>query len=1039
VARLVLKLLAAIAAIALLVVGGLAVALPRLVNSEEFRAALHARAAEALGTPVEWSRLDAGVVPLRLTLESPVLETPVADAEDARLAAESIELRLSAMALLERKVEVESLVFRGLELVVTRTPAGLILPVPPGDPSPGAPPSAGTPSEPPAPDPEDEGGLELSLHRIALEDARLVLRDRTLERPLDWQFDGLALEATGEDLERPLAIDLESRVAANGEEAGGLAIRGEVSLAGLFDLVVDLDALRLGALQPYVSDATLEGRASGRVSVEGASDVLSRFSTDLRVEQMDVSTFGLDLEGRLDLVASQTLDQPVDFDATLDLGEAGSADLDGQVKLDGALDSVVVLDALDLAPFAALAGDQIGVAGRASGRVEVAVAAGGEVTKLETDLRIPDARYADPALDLQGALDLGLGFAGLGPQDPFRFDVALALEQEGGRIDAEGTATLDGGVDAKLVLLGVDVAPLAPWIPEGTAVAGRLTGDVDLARTAEGRIERIAAKIALSDGRVVRDPVDVAGRFDLTAGIEGDGPIDLDAALALDDGSTLRIEGQSTTAGLVDLHADLESFDLAIVRPFLADPELRLEGLATGKGRLVGDATAPEFLSFDLGIEGGALASGEASLEGPFLASLKIKEPLSRPRGRAELDLTATRLRYGDAFAKPENVRAEAAARFVPEETGEVVFEARVAFRDVDEVLVQGTVGDTTTVAVTTDDIDLEGWDTILPVLAPYAARGKIALDGLAVELIDGEPREFGGRVAMRGIALTVPDAGRVQLRGTIVGEETRIRTQGLKARLGPAVISIQGAIEDPLREGRFDLAIKTSGDVEANDVLSNLTSARNTVYGPLRFDGRVTGRLDDPEGVAPTLAGDVRFSVGERGGGRLRGVSLLRTILDQIPVIGGAARLTRPFRGGRSVDDYFTERFEIIEGVFRIGEGQVEAETLRLAYPGYEARLTGPLRLADLSLDMTGEVLLKGDLVSTLGGLAGADVPDREPIRIELAKVTNTLSEPEVEMTAETLAAIPKLLFQGIGLDTITLGIGREVGKALDRVLGGD
>jgi len=384
-------------------------------------------------------------------------------------------------------------------------------------------------------------------------------------------------------------------------------------------------------------------------------------------------------------------------------------------------------------------------------------------------------------------------------------------------------------------------------------------------------------------------------------------------------------------------------------------------------------------------------------------------------------------------------VRAEAAARFVPEETGEVVFEARVAFRDVDEVLVQGTVGDTTTVAVTTDDIDLEGWDTILPVLAPYAARGKIALDGLAVELIDGEPREFGGRVAMRGIALTVPDAGRVQLRGTIVGEETRIRTQGLKARLGPAVISIQGAIEDPLREGRFDLAIKTSGDVEANDVLSNLTSARNTVYGPLRFDGRVTGRLDDPEGVAPTLAGDVRFSVGERGGGRLRGVSLLRTILDQIPVIGGAARLTRPFRGGRSVDDYFTERFEIIEGVFRIGEGQVEAETLRLAYPGYEARLTGPLRLADLSLDMTGEVLLKGDLVSTLGGLAGADVPDREPIRIELAKVTNTLSEPEVEMTAETLAAIPKLLFQGIGLDTITLGIGREVGKALDRVLGGD
>ncbi len=1035
--RLIPKLLAAIVAIALLVVGGLSVALPRLVNGDEFRAALSARAEEALGTPVAWRRLDVGIVPLRLTLESPVLETPVVDAEDARLSASSIELRLSLMALLERKVEVLSLVFREVDLVVTRTPEGLILPVPPGDPSPGAPPTAGTPAE--APPVDEDAGLELALRRVVLEDARIVLRDRTLPRPLDWRFEDVDLEATGEHLEEPLAIDLATRVAANGSDAGALAVTGEVSLAGLFDLVLDLDGLRLDALQPYVSDATVAGLASGRIAVEGASDVVSRFETDLRVEDMDVSTFGLDLEGRLDLVASQTLDQPIAFDATVDLGTGGRADLDGRVTLEGALESVIVLDALDLVPFAALAGDEMGIAGRASGRVEVAIDEIGEIRKLETDLRIPDARYADAALDLGGALDLVLGFSGLDPADPFRFDVALALAQGGGRIDAEGTATLEGGVDGKLVLAGVDVAPLAPWIPEGTTVAGRLSGDADLARTAAGRIERVAAKLALDDARVVRAPVDVAGRFVLTAGIEGEGPIDLDAALALEDGSALRIEGTSTTAGVVDVRADLESFDLAIVRPFLPDPELALQGLATGKGRLVGDATAPEFVSFDLGIDRGVIETGEASLTGPFLASLEIKEPLSRPRGRARLDLTATRLRYGETFAKPEKVRAEANARFVPEQTGEIVFEAKVALRDIDEVLIQGTIADSTTVAVTTTDFDLEGWESILPVLAPWSARGKVAFEGLAVELIDGEPRRFGGRLAMRGIALTVPDAGRVQLRGTIVGEETRIRTKGLKAKLGPAIVGIKGVIEDPLREGRFDLAIATEGEVEANDVLSNLTSARDTVYGPLRFDGRVTGRLDDPTGVTSTLAGNVRFSVGERGGGRLRGVSLLRTILDQIPVIGGAARLTRPFRGGRSVDDYFTERFEIIEGVFAIGDGRVEAETLRLAYPGYEARLSGPMRLADLSIDMTGEVLLKSDLVSTLGGLAGADVPDREPIRIKLAKVTNTLSEPEVKMTAETLAAIPKLLFQGIGLDTITKGIGREMGRALDRVLGGD
>ncbi|MEM9176571.1 MAG: DUF748 domain-containing protein, partial [Myxococcota bacterium] len=493
--RLIPKLLAALVAVALLVVGGLAVALPRLVNSDEFRTALHASAAEAIGTPVAWERLDVGIVPLRLTLEAPALEAPVSDLEEARLSADSIELRLSALALVEQKVEVERLVLRGLDLVVTRRPEGLVLPVPPGDPSPGAAPTAGLPSE--APSPEEESGLALALRALVVEDARILLRDRTLARPLDWQLTDFDLEATGDDLEQPLSIDLASRVAANGADAGGLRAEGEVTLAGLFDLVIGLDGIRLETLQPYVSDATLAGRVTGTVDVEGASYVVSKFATDLRVDEMDVSTFGLDLEGGLGLVASQELDQPIVFDATLDLGAQGQADLDGRVGLDGALDAGIVLDELDLVPFAALAGDEMTMAGRASGRVDVAVGASGEITQLETDLRIPDARYRDPSLDLGGDLDLVLGFTGLGPAEPFRFDVALALADAGGRIDAEGTATLEGAIDAKLVLGNVDVAPIAPWIPEGTAVAGRLTGDADLARRADGTIERVSTRLAL--------------------------------------------------------------------------------------------------------------------------------------------------------------------------------------------------------------------------------------------------------------------------------------------------------------------------------------------------------------------------------------------------------------------------------------------------------------------------------------------------------------------------------------------------------------
>jgi len=1044
--RLIPKILAAIVAVVLLVVVGLSVALPRIVNSDEFRAELHRNVATALGTPVAWSRFEVGLVPLRLTIEAAILEAPIADPEDARLTARSIDLRLSAVALLERRIEVDSLVFRGLELVMTRTREGLVLPVtvptqePAAEASPAStePPSSGKPSSPASPrDPVEE--LELALHRMVIEDGRIVVRDQTLARPVEWTFDAFELEATGDDLERPLALEVAARISANGRDAGEIGLSGEASLSGLYDLDLSLDAIRLDELQPYLTEAVVAGVASGRVSLAGGTGVVARSATDLQIEEMRVSTFGLDLDGRLDLASSQERDEPAHFDAKIDLGLDGRAHIQGKLGLDGAIDAVIALDALDLVPFAALAGPEVDVEGHATGQVEIATTEGGEVERLETDLRIPDARYADAAVDLRGRLDLGLAFQGFAPTDRFRFDVGLALDDEAGHIDAEGAATLAGAVDAKLVLGNVDLAPIAPWVPPGTRIEGRLTGDADLGITAERSIERISVNLALAEARVARDPVDVAGRFDLTAALRGEGPIDLDAALVLEDGSELRVEGTSTTEGSVDVRARLESFDVANARPFVADPEMRLEGLATGKARLVGDVAAPEFVSFELGVDRGVLVSKDASLEGPFLAGLKIKEPFTRPRGKADLDLTAARLRYGESFAKPSGVRAEANARFVPEESGEVVFESQLALRDIDTILVQGAIGDTTSVAVSTTNFDLAGWDEILPVLAPYSARGIVSLDGVGVELAEGEPQRFGGRLALRGVALTLPDAGRVQLRGTILGEEMRIRTKGLKAKLGPAVIAIRAAIEDPAGEGRFDLEIETDGPVEANDVLSNLTSVRDRIYGPLLFDGRVTGRLDDSAGATSTLAGKMRFTIGEGGGGRLRGVSLLQTILDQIPLVGQAASVSRAIRGGRSVDDYFAGRFDVIEGDFVIGDGRVDAETLRLAHPGYEAWLTGPVRLEDLAIDMSGYVLLKDDLVGAIGGLAGADVQDRDPIRIELAKVTNTLTEPKVEMTAETLSAVPKLLIQGTGLDTITLGIGKGVGRALDRALGGD
>ena len=650
-------------------------------------------------------------------------------------------------------------------------------------------------------------------------------------------------------------------------------------------------------------------------------------------------------------------------------------------------------------------------------------------------MKVSDARYVDAALDVGGTLDLVLGLEGLEQDDPVRFDIALNMA-EGGHIDAEGTATLAGSLDAKVVLGAVDLAPVAPWVPAGTRVEGMLTGDADVRVTSERRIERLKAKLRVASARVVSDPVDASGEFDLDVRLTGEGPIQLVAGLVLNDGSGLTVNGKSTVDGIVDVEAELKTFDLAIARPFLPDPEMELAGIAVGTGRLVGELSSPEFFSMDLGVEGGAFKTSEYVVEGPFLVTAKVKDPLTRPRGRVDLDLTAARLEYLDQFTKAAGMRAEMTTRFVPEESGEIVFESKLKLRNIDEILLQGAIGETTSVALTTSNFNLKGWSEVFPVLEPYDANGMIRFEGIGVELVNGSPSQFGGQIAIRGVGLTVPDAGRLRVRGSILGEGTRIRTKGLRVLVGGATVGIKGAVEDPLGTGDFNLSIKTLGEAETNDLLSEFTSVKNLVYGALVLNGSVTGAVGNEGGLYESLDGELRFSIGKEGGGRLRGVSILRTILDQVPLVGGAARLTQPFRGDASVDDYFTERFEVIEGDFVIGAGLVDAKMLRLSYPGYEARLSGPLRLRDLWIDMTGEVLLKGDLVSTIGGMAGAETADREPIRIQLAQVTNTLDDPQIVMTKETLAAIPKLLFQATGLDTITLGIGKTVSDAIGRAL---
>jgi len=853
--RIALKLIAGLIAVALLLVGILAVALPRLINSDEFRMTLHASAAEALGTPVEWQSLDARLLPLRLTISKPVITAATRHPGDASLTAESVDLRLALLPIFSGRVQVDSLVLHGVELVVTRTAEGFLLPIAEKDED----------SDPTSlddrasvDDAQESEDFEFALSRIEISESRIIIRDRTLSRPLEWRLEDLEFEAFAEEggvAGGLLAIELAANVHSGANEVGRIQTAGTVSLAGLYDLDLEVENFWIAEFEPYVSnspDTDVSGMMSGHVAVKGETSAPSEIDLDLRIDQLIVQGPGIDLAGGLTLRASQTLGDPAAFSAALDLETGGQAEITGSVAL------------------------------------------------------------------------------------------------------------------------------------------------------------------------------------------EGEGPIRLEAGIEFSNGGRLDVEGTSTRDGVLDVRAQMASLDLAIMQPLLPDPKMELSGLASGQARVVGEAASPEFISLDVALESGLLRVPDYLVEGPFHASFEIKHPLSdRPRGQIALDLTAARLEYQDQFKKPAGMRAEMTTKFVTEESGEVVFESRIKLRDINEILLQGAIGDSTSVSLTTSSFDLKGWSDLLPALEAYQLDGIVGFERISARWGGDSPSRFAGRIAFEKVVLSVPNAGQLRIEGAIVGDGTRIRTKGLRVLMGGMTVEINGNVHDPLNEARFELDVKSIGAAEVNDLLSNLTTTRDTVFGNLKFAGDVKGFASSEAAFYSSLEGDLEFSIGKEKGGRLRGVSILRTVLDQVPLLGGAARLTQPFRGGRSVDDYFTEDFEIIEGDFEIGQGNVNAKLLRLAYEGYEVELSGPIRLRDLTIDMTGEVLLKEDLVSVLAGSDAKDSarqPDREPIRIPLAHVTNTLTEPKIEMTSETLAALPKLVFQGTRLDTLAV----DVGRALGRLLGG-
>ncbi|MEZ4282974.1 MAG: AsmA-like C-terminal region-containing protein, partial [Myxococcota bacterium] len=470
--------------------------------------------------------------------------------------------------------------------------------------------------------------------------------------------------------------------------------------------------------------------------------------------------------------------------------------------------------------------------------------------------------------------------------------------------------------------------------------------------------------------------------------------------------------------------------------------EVSVAGLATGRGTLRGPASELDTLTLDLTLADAALRSGETQIEGPLTLRLELAKPQAPTRrGTLVADLSEARAAQGETFVKPVGVRLIATTKLSGAESGRTDFESRIALHNINELQVRGSLGEKTAFVLTSPAFDLRGWSDLLPALADAAPEGAMAFERFSFERTEGAPDRFGGRISLRNVDLQLPGVGRVRIRGNADGSGERIDLSGLSATLHGLTLGIDGRVERPLADARFELAAHSIGEAEANDLVSGLSSVRDTVYGALRFDARLSGIGGGEAPMLESLAGNVRFTVGESGGGRLRGVSFLRTTLAQIPLLGGAARIAERLRAQPGMPDALGsdlgERFELLEGDLAIAEGAIDARTLRIRYRAHEARLTGRMQLDGLELDMRGELLLDSPLVAALAGRPASAFAGRAPIRIPLARVTNTLADPKITLSPETLAAAPQLLFLTTGVGQVVDDAIGKVGGAVDRAIG--
>jgi hypothetical protein len=496
--------------------------------------------------------------------------------------------------------------------------------------------------------------------------------------------------------------------------------------------------------------------------------------------------------------------------------------------------------------------------------------------------------------------------------------------------------------------------------------------------------------------------------------------VDVDGSAVLASGGKVKVEGDASLGGPVDLELELTKVALAPLAPYVKGVE-KLGGVVNGSAKITGKPSDPDTASAVLDIHKLELARGALRAAGRVRVETELATPLRAPSGSFRADAETAEFSYGQSFHKAEGVPAEITGRVAPAAGGGAAIEdLKVVLRD---ATLRGRVARLSPLSVelSSDPVELRGSEVLFPGLASLAPTGRAQVESLAYS---AQPQSLRGRVRLDGVEAHPANRPPLALKGMLVAEGQTVRLEQGEITSGGQNLGLDAALEDVFGAPRYRMAVEAT-KADANQVLTAFAGKPDTLFGLLGLQASFAGPLGGS--LLQSLQGHAGFGVDD---GRLAGVSLLRAVFERLGSAGDLALdLGRAF-GGKELERFYSDRFETLRGTFDVAQGVARTDDLTLVYRGYGAVLRGTMGLADLALDTQGTLTFDEEVDALIGKELG--IRNYTPARrtITLASVTGTLNSPKVRLSSRSVADLATTYAAPMYVDPLRKKAEKKLGK---------